>query len=207
MRHYVSPHADIYMTWQKSSALLIIWLYIKLIKWKIRKISTPLRLSCFIAPPLQLPSSHNHPSSLIFHPIIEILLKILFITIIKLKPPLQQLNGRRWNLGRKKKMDWWWRLREAKREFQYWKSEKKLSSSAYKFGYNRICFPPFHFQIRFLFFSFYLSRFSSSVSFLPVHVICRRQRLLEVRRPRSPSPSKPLTRRRRQSLNWFENLV
>ena len=33
--------------------------------------------------PLQLPSSHNHPSSLIFHPIISVLLKILFITLIK----------------------------------------------------------------------------------------------------------------------------
>ena len=33
--------------------------------------------------PGQLPSSHNHPSSLIFHPIISVLLKILFITLIK----------------------------------------------------------------------------------------------------------------------------
>ena len=90
MRHYVSPTCwYVYdMTKMKKMtlpALLIIWLYIKLIKWKIRKISTPLRLSCFSAPPplLQLPSSHNHPSSLIFHPIISVLLKILFITLIK----------------------------------------------------------------------------------------------------------------------------
>ena len=47
MRHYVSPHADMYMTWQNE------------------------------------PSSHNHPSSLIFHPIISVLLKISFITLIK----------------------------------------------------------------------------------------------------------------------------
>ena len=35
------------------------------------------------AHPLQLPTSHNHPSSIIFHPIISVLLKILFITLIK----------------------------------------------------------------------------------------------------------------------------
>ena len=31
----------------------------------------------------KIPSFHNHPSSLIFHPIISVLLKILFITLIE----------------------------------------------------------------------------------------------------------------------------
>ena len=40
-------------------------------------------LSFLLQRPLQLPNSHNHPSSLISHPIISVLLKILFTTLIK----------------------------------------------------------------------------------------------------------------------------